>query len=84
MNIADKIVVLADGKIAAVGTKDEILPTLLGVRKECRVSAQTGKESHLSEPDVVCGATQDARDKTEDRPVVTPIDPSPSLQKGCV
>ena len=84
LNIADKIVVLADGKIAAVGTKDEILPTLLGVRKECRVSAQTGKESHLSEPDVVCGATQDARDKTEDRPVVKPIDPSPSLQKGCV
>mgnify|MGYP002555206470 FL=1 len=84
LNIADKIVVLADGKIAAVGTKDEILPTLLGVRKECRVSAQTGNESHLSEPDVVCGATQDARDKTEDKPVVTPIDPSPSLQKGCV
>lgn len=84
LNIADKIVVLADGKIAAVGTKDEILPTLLGVRKECRVSAQTGKEPHLSEPDVVCGATQDARDKTEDKPVVTPIDPSPSLQKGCV
>ena len=40
LNIADKIVVLADGKIAAVGTKDEILPTLLGVRKECRVSCQ--------------------------------------------
>ena len=36
LNIADKIVVIADGQIQNVGAKDEILPKLLGV-KDCRV-----------------------------------------------
>jgi len=30
LNIADKIVVVANGEISKVGTKDEILPALLG------------------------------------------------------
>ncbi len=36
LNIADKIVVIADGKIDAVGQKDEILPKLLS-SKTCKV-----------------------------------------------
>lgn len=36
LNIADKIVVIADGKIDAVGKKDEILPKLLS-SKTCKV-----------------------------------------------
>ena len=36
LNIADKIVVIADGKVDAVGKKDEILPKLLS-SKTCRV-----------------------------------------------
>ena len=30
LNIADEIVVIADGQISAQGSKDEILPKLLG------------------------------------------------------
>ena len=40
LNIADKIVVIADGQIQNAGAKDEILPKLLGA-KDCRVL--TGK-----------------------------------------
>ena len=36
LNIADKIVVIADGQIQNAGVKDEILPKLLGA-KDCRV-----------------------------------------------
>lgn len=36
LNIADKIVVIADGQIQNVGAKDEILPKLLGA-ESCRV-----------------------------------------------
>ena len=36
LNIADKIVVIADGQIQNIGAKDEILPKLLGA-KDCRV-----------------------------------------------
>ena len=36
LNIADKIVVIADGKVDAIGAKDEILPKLLA-SKTCRV-----------------------------------------------
>ena len=36
LNIADKIVVIADGQIQNAGAKDEILPKLLGA-KDCRV-----------------------------------------------
>ncbi len=37
LNIADKIVVVADGTIRAVGGKDEILPTLLQGESPCKV-----------------------------------------------
>ena len=36
LNIADKIVVIADGKLEKIGTKDEILPALLGAAGTCR------------------------------------------------
>ena len=35
LNIADKIIVIADGKITAVGTKDEVLPELLRSSAAC-------------------------------------------------
>lgn len=37
LNIAEKIIVMADGKVNAVGTKDEILPKLLGQGGICSV-----------------------------------------------
>ena len=40
LNIADKIVVVADGGIAEYGTKDEILPGLLDVRAGCRFTKE--------------------------------------------
>ncbi len=36
LDIADSIVVIAGGEIAATGTKDEILPTLLNTKSGCR------------------------------------------------
>ena len=36
LNIADKIVVIADGKLEKIGTKDEILPSLLGAAGTCK------------------------------------------------
>ena len=36
LNIADKIVVIANGKIDTVGTKDEVLPKLLGDASACK------------------------------------------------
>lgn len=35
LNIADKIILLADGEIKQIGTKDEILPRLLGSSAAC-------------------------------------------------
>ena len=35
LNIADRIVVIADGEITAEGTKDEILPGLLNGNMSC-------------------------------------------------
>ena len=37
LNIADRIVVVADGGISKSGTKDEILPALLGTGGVCSV-----------------------------------------------
>jgi len=37
LNIADRIVVISDGKVSASGTKDEILPQLLGQSSVCSV-----------------------------------------------
>ena len=36
LNIADKVIVLADGSIRSVGTRDEILPELLGAVGSCK------------------------------------------------
>ena len=39
LNIADEIILIKDGTVAAQGSKDEILPTLTGTSsavKECR------------------------------------------------
>ena len=41
LNIADRIIVIADGKIRRDGTRDEILPSLLGTSAAC--SVLTGK-----------------------------------------
>ena len=45
LNIADEIVVLKDGKVDKIGTKDEILPSLIGTSsavQECRVQQKGG------------------------------------------
>ena len=40
LNIADKIIVLADGGVAEYGSKDEVLPGLLDVRAGCRFTKE--------------------------------------------
>ena len=37
LKIADKIVLIANGEIKKVGTKEEVLPELLGAQDACRV-----------------------------------------------
>ena len=39
LDIADKIVVIANGKIAAYGTKDEIMPELLSAQAACKFAS---------------------------------------------
>ena len=36
LNIADQIVLLADGRVKKVGTREELMPELLGVGKPCK------------------------------------------------
>jgi Fe-S cluster assembly ATP-binding protein len=36
LDIADTIIVLAEGSVSAQGSKDEILPDLFGTQKPCR------------------------------------------------
>ena len=36
LNVADKIVLLADGAVSAVGSKEEIMPKLLNTESTCR------------------------------------------------
>ena len=43
LDIADEIVVIADGRIAAQGPKDEILPTLLGTSSAVNACAELNK-----------------------------------------
>ncbi|MBE6629623.1 MAG: ATP-binding cassette domain-containing protein [Ruminococcaceae bacterium] len=43
LDIADKIVVIADGRVAAEGSKSEILPELLNARSNCRVIEEVSK-----------------------------------------
>lgn len=40
LNIADKVVVLADGTVAEYGSKDEVLPKLLDVQAGCRFTKE--------------------------------------------
>ena len=40
LDIADKIVVIADGKVAATGTKNDILPEILGAQGGCRYTRE--------------------------------------------
>lgn len=40
LNIADKVVVLADGELVEYGTKDAVLPKLLDVRAGCRFTKE--------------------------------------------
>ena len=37
LNIADRIIVIADGEIRKSGTKDEIMPSVLGTGAPCSV-----------------------------------------------
>ena len=37
LDIADTVIVLAEGKVTAQGSKEEILPSLFGTQKPCRV-----------------------------------------------
>ena len=46
LDIADKIVVIADGKVSAVGAKNDILPELLGATGGCRFTAGAKKEGN--------------------------------------
>ena len=43
LDIADKIIVIADGRVAAYGTKNEILPELLGAQVACRFFEEVRK-----------------------------------------
>ena len=41
LDIADKVIVIADGRVSAEGTKEEILPELLHASAGCRYTANT-------------------------------------------
>ena len=41
LNIADRIVLIADGKVRKVGTKEEVLPELLGTSEACSTLMDT-------------------------------------------
>ena len=43
LDIADRIIVIADGRVAAYGTKNEILPELLGAQVACRFFEEVRK-----------------------------------------
>ena len=43
LDIADKIIVVADGRVAAYGTKNEILPELLNAQVGCRFFEEVSK-----------------------------------------
>ena len=47
LNIADKIIVLGNGELRTTGTREEILPEILGtVDSGCKVLANNVKEAH--------------------------------------
>lgn len=46
LDIADRVILLSGGRVAADGTREEILPSLLNVTAGCAVANATGKESY--------------------------------------
>ena len=42
LDIADRVIVIANGEVAAYGAKEEILPELLGASAGCRLTAKEG------------------------------------------
>ena len=46
LDIADKVVVIADGRVSAVGTKEEILPELLHASAGCRYTAPRSTQNN--------------------------------------
>ena len=44
LNIADEIIVIADGKITMKGTKDEILPNILGTESVIKTCEKLSQE----------------------------------------
>lgn len=53
LDIADKIIVISDGHVAAQGTKEEIMPTLLCSTGGCRFTAGTGVEADQADKEEV-------------------------------
>ncbi len=47
LDIADKVIVIANGRVSAVGSKDEILPELLHASAGCRYTAAPGAEKEV-------------------------------------
>ena len=43
LDIADKVVVIADGRVAAEGPKADILPEILGARASCKFGEEAMK-----------------------------------------
>lgn len=46
LDIADRVILLSGGRVAADGTREEILPSLLNVTAGCAVANAAGKEAH--------------------------------------
>ena len=42
LDIADRVIVLSDGAVAAYGAREEILPELLGTPAGCRFTVKEG------------------------------------------
>ncbi|HAG14517.1 MAG TPA: ABC transporter ATP-binding protein, partial [Ruminococcus sp.] len=47
LNIADEIIVLADGKVTKQGSKEEILPEIIGTKYAQNTCCKIGKETNV-------------------------------------
>ena len=45
LNIADRIIVIADGKVARDGSKEEVLPNILSASSACAILENKVKEA---------------------------------------
>ena len=45
LNIADKVIMVADGKVAAEGSKEDVLPKLFGTMTGCRFTEEGGVDN---------------------------------------